>query len=141
MTEIEDAGGKAIAFKSDFTDVNAVNELGKQAAEFLGGLDVLVNNAGITMNLPFEDVTPEQFDTLYNVNIRAQFFLTQATLPQLVESQGVVINLTSIHAFEGFPEHSVYAGTKGRDCRIHPRTRHRIGGQRRTGECDSSGRC
>lgn len=113
VSEIEGAGGRAVAFKSDFTDVNAVNELGKQAVEFLGGLDVLVNNAGITMNLPFEDVTPEQFDTLYNVNIRAQFFLTQATLPQLVESQGVVINLTSIHAFEGFPEHSVYAGTKG----------------------------
>jgi glucose 1-dehydrogenase/3-oxoacyl-[acyl-carrier protein] reductase len=58
-------------------------------------------------------VTPEQFDTLYNVNIRAQFFLTQATLSQLIESQGIVINLTSIHAFEAYPEHSVYAGTKG----------------------------
>jgi NAD(P)-dependent dehydrogenase (short-subunit alcohol dehydrogenase family) len=113
VAEIEGAGGQAAAFKADFTDVNAVTQLANQAVEFLGGLDVLINNAGITMNLPFEEVTPEQFDTLYNVNIRAQFFLTQATLSQLIESQGIVINLTSIHAFEAYPEHSVYAGTKG----------------------------
>ena len=113
VAEIEGTGGQAAAFKADFTDVNAVKQLANQAVEFLGGLDVLINNAGITMNLPFEDVTPEQFDTLYNVNIRAQFFLTQATLRQLIESQGIVINLTSIHAFEAYPEHSVYAGTKG----------------------------
>ena len=113
VAEIEGAGGQAAAFKADFTDVNAVTQLANHAVEFLGGLDVLINNAGITMNLPFEEVTPEQFDTLYNVNIRAQFFLTQATLSQLIESQGIVINLTSIHAFEAYPEHSVYAGTKG----------------------------
>ena len=113
VAEIEGTGGQAAAFKADFTDVNAVKQLANQAVEFLGGLDMLINNAGITMNLPFEDVTPEQFDTLYNVNIRAQFFLTQATLRQLIESQGIVINLTSIHAFEAYPEHSVYAGTKG----------------------------
>ena len=65
------------------------------------------------MNLPFEKVTPEQFDTSYHVNIRAMFFLTQTTLPALLESGGVVINMTSVHAFSGLPEHSVYAGTKG----------------------------
>src|SRR5262249_30660547 len=79
-----------------------------------GGVHVLVNNAGITMNLPFEQVTVEQFDTLYNVNIRAMFFLTQAVLPSLrAAGQGVVINLASIHAFLGMTEHTVYAGTKG----------------------------
>ena len=65
------------------------------------------------MNLPFEKVTPEQFDTLYNVNICSMFFLTQAVLPLFLESKGVVINLTSVHSFSGAPEHSVYAGTRG----------------------------
>jgi 3-oxoacyl-[acyl-carrier protein] reductase len=47
-------------------------------------------------------VTVEQFDTLYNVNIRGMFFLTQAVLPALsAERKGVVINLASIHAFAG----------------------------------------
>jgi NAD(P)-dependent dehydrogenase (short-subunit alcohol dehydrogenase family) len=93
--------------------VEEVRRLGRQTLEFLGGLDALINNAGITMNRPFEKVEPEQFDRLYHVNVRAPFFLTQALLPALVESQGAVINLSSVHAFEGYPEHSVYAGTKG----------------------------
>jgi len=106
-------GGRAEAFQADFARVEEAQALGKKAIEFLGGLDVLVNNAGITFNLPFEDVTPAQFDALYHVNVRAQFFLTQRVLPALLESRGAVINVTSIHAFEGHQEHAVYAGTKG----------------------------
>jgi len=113
VAEIEAAGGKAAAFKADLQQVAEAKSLALHAIEFLGGLDVLVNNAGVTMNLPFEQVTPEQFDTLYHINVRGQFFLTQAALPALLESRGTVINLSSIHALEGFVEHSVYAGTKG----------------------------
>jgi len=111
---IQEAGGNAKTFKAEFSQVHEVQHLATQAVEFLGGLDVLVNNSGITMNRPFEQVTPEQYDTLYHVNVRAQFFLTQKVLPALMQSKsGNVINLTSIHAFEGMPEHAVYAGTKG----------------------------
>ena len=114
VAEIERASGRAAAFKADFQDLDSVHDLGNKALDFLGGLDVLVNNAGITMNLPFEKVSAEQFNTLYFVNVRAPFFLTQHVLHALQKSgQGVIINITSIHAFEGFPEHSVYAGTKG----------------------------
>jgi NAD(P)-dependent dehydrogenase (short-subunit alcohol dehydrogenase family) len=113
VAEILKAGGKAKAFKADLAEVEQAKTLARQAIEFMGGLDVLVNNAGITMNMPFEKVTPEQFDALYKVNVRGQFFLTQAALPALMESHGAVVNLTSIHAFEGYIEHSVYAGTKG----------------------------
>ena len=66
------------------------------------------------MNSPFETVTVDQFDILYQVNVRAQFFLTQCALPFLIKAgKGVIINITSIHAFRGFTEHAVYAGTKG----------------------------
>ena len=109
-----ETGVRARALQADFRDVEAVRGLGAQALEFLGGIDVLVNNAGITMNLPFEKVTVEQFETLYHVNIRAQFFLTQRVLPAMLDAgTGAIVNMTSIHAFEGFPEHAVYAGTKG----------------------------
>jgi NAD(P)-dependent dehydrogenase (short-subunit alcohol dehydrogenase family) len=47
------------------------------------------------------------------VNVGAPFFLTQALLPRLRESKAAVINLSSIHAYEGYPEHTVYAGTRG----------------------------
>lgn len=114
VEEIRKMGGKAEAFQANFADVEAVRGLGKKAVDFLGGIDILVNNAGITMNRPFEDVTLEQFDTLFNVNIRAQYFLTQALVSDMAkDGGGVVINISSGHAFGGLREHSVYAGTKG----------------------------
>lgn len=113
VEEIRSAGGKAAAFKADFNDIAQVKALVPQAQEFLGGLDVLVNNAGITMNRPFEQVTVEQFDLLYNVNIRAMFFVTQSAVPAMIaQGDGVVINLASNHAFYAMTEHTVYAGTK-----------------------------
>ena len=114
VNEIREAGGTAHAFAADFTDRAAVRRLAEEAAATLGGLDILVNNAGITMNAPFEAVTDEEFDTLFAVNIRAMFFLTQAALPFLTrQTEAAVVNLTSIHAYGGAPEHSVYAATKG----------------------------
>ena len=59
-------------------------------------------------------MTPAQYDTLLNVNVRSMYFLTQAATPLMVEQgKGSVINLTSVHAYQGMHEHSVYATTKG----------------------------
>lgn len=118
MSAVEEAqqryASKAAAIQADFRDPDGPARLGRNAVKFLGGIDVLVNNASITMNRTFEQVTPDQFDTLYNVNIRAMFFLTQAVVPTMrKQGRGVVINTSSIHAFEGYQEHTVYAGTKG----------------------------
>jgi len=90
-----------------------LRDLATKVVEGLGSLDILVNNAGITANIPFERVTPEQFDTIYAVNVRAQFFLTQALLPALERSSGAIVNITSVHGIAGYPQHTVYAGTKG----------------------------
>jgi NAD(P)-dependent dehydrogenase (short-subunit alcohol dehydrogenase family) len=117
VEEARKLGVRAEAFKADFTSAEEARQLARQAVDFLGGMDILVNNAGITLNMPFEKVTVEQFDTLYHVNIRAMFFVTQTCLPAMLEHrQGVVINMSSVHAFEGVQEHSVYAGTKGAIC-------------------------
>ena len=114
VREILSFGGKAKAFQANFTDVNQVKRLANEAIDYLEGIDVLVNNAGITMTLEFEEVTPEQFDTLYNVNVRAQFFALQTVLPTMLkQGRGAVINLSSVHGFRAFKGHSVYAGTKG----------------------------
>jgi NAD(P)-dependent dehydrogenase (short-subunit alcohol dehydrogenase family) len=113
VKEIRDAGGTTAAFKADFAQVEPLRQLAREVVAFLGGLDVLVNNAGITMTRPFDQVNVEQFDLLYQVNVRAPFFLTQAVLPELEKSRGTVVNISSIHAFEGFQEHAVYAGTRG----------------------------
>jgi len=114
VEEMRALGRRAEAFKADFDRVDEAVRLGESAVGFLGGLDCLVNNAGITFNKPFLDVTPEQFDRLYHVNIRAQFFLTQRVVKDmLLHGGGAICNVTSIHGVSGAPEHSVYAGTKG----------------------------
>ncbi len=114
VEEIRALGRRAEAFRADFDRVEEAVALGERAVGYLGGLDCLINNAGITFNKPFGDVTPEQFDRLYHVNLRAQFFLTQRVVSDmLAHGGGAICNITSIHGLSGAPEHSVYAGTKG----------------------------
>jgi NAD(P)-dependent dehydrogenase (short-subunit alcohol dehydrogenase family) len=114
LKEIQSAGGKATALQADLREVDQAKKLALEAIDFLGGLDVLVNNAGITMTLEFEKVTPEQFDTLYNVNVRSAYFIIQTVLPVMIkQGGGTIINLTSVHGIRAYKGHSVYAGTKG----------------------------
>ena len=121
VQEILAAGGKASAFAADFSKRDEVRGLAGEALSFLGDIDVLVNNAGISLTFPFERVTGEQFDLLYAVNVGAPFFLTQALLPRLRESKNPsVINLSSVHAYEGAPEHSVYAGFRWLSTSVEP---------------------
>lgn len=114
VAEIKAAGGRSIALKADLRQVSEAVRLAREAMDFLGGIDILVNNAGITMTQEFERVTPEQFDILYNVNVRAPFFIMQTVLPIMeAKGQGVIINLSSVHGIRASKGHSVYAGTKG----------------------------
>jgi NAD(P)-dependent dehydrogenase (short-subunit alcohol dehydrogenase family) len=114
VEEIRQAGGNAIALKADLRYVDQAIKLASDAIDFLGGLDVLVNNAGITLTLEFEKVTPEQFDTLYNVNVRGPYFIMQTVLPTMIkQGGGAIINLSSVHGIRAYKGHSVYAGTKG----------------------------
>ncbi|MDB5341892.1 MAG: pteridine reductase [Schlesneria sp.] len=112
-SQINSLGGSATCVRADFRRSDDMVALAERALDVLGGVDILVNNAGITMNLPVGKVTMEHFDTLYSVNVKAPFFLTQSLLPALLNSKGCIVNTTSIHAYEGMREHSVYAGTRG----------------------------
>lgn len=114
VAQITAAGGKATCYQADLSQVEECARLVDSAADFMGGLDVLVNNAGITEVWDFLDVTPQQFDLLYHVNIRGEFFCAQrAVTHMLKQGTGAIVNLTSVHGYAGMPGHSVYAGTKG----------------------------
>jgi len=114
VEEVASLGRRSAAFQADFDDLRQVNRLADQAREFLGGVNCLVNNAGVTMNRPFLKVTPEQFDKLFNINFRGQYFLTQRVVEDmLLAGSGVICNMSSVHGLQGVPEHSVYAATKG----------------------------
>jgi NAD(P)-dependent dehydrogenase (short-subunit alcohol dehydrogenase family) len=114
VAEIKAAGGKALCVQADLGKVEECFRLVDTAAEFLGGLDVLVNNAGITEVWDFLDVTEERFNQLYHVNIRGEFFCAQQAVRHMLKrGGGSIVNMTSVHGFAGMPGHSVYAGTKG----------------------------
>ncbi|PYV28031.1 MAG: short-chain dehydrogenase [Acidobacteria bacterium] len=112
--EIRSMGRRASVIQANFENVDEVFALAEKATEFLGGISCLVNNAGVTFNRPFLKITREQFDFLFHVNLRAQFFLTQRVVETMLKAGGgAICNLTSIHGLQGAPEHSLYAATKG----------------------------
>ncbi len=112
--EIEAMGRRAAILKADFRDQDAASYLADATLKFFGGVDCLVNNAGITFNSPFLEIKQEQLDVLLNVNFRIPFLLTQKLVPaMLLQGSGTICNLTSIHGLQGAPEHSAYAATKG----------------------------
>ncbi len=112
--EIQSMGGRAVTIKVDFTDPDASARLGGAALDFLGGIDCLVNNAGITFNSPFLKMQPQQLDALFDVNFRTPYLLTQLLCePMVKQGSGSICNLASIHGLQGAPEHSAYAATKG----------------------------
>jgi NAD(P)-dependent dehydrogenase (short-subunit alcohol dehydrogenase family) len=112
--EIRAMGRRATVFQANFENVDEVVALAEKATDFLGGIDCLVNNAGVTFNKPFLKISPAQFDFIFHVNFRAQFFLTQRVVETMIKAGGgAVCNLTSIHGLQGAPEHSLYAATKG----------------------------
>jgi NAD(P)-dependent dehydrogenase (short-subunit alcohol dehydrogenase family) len=114
VAEARALGVRAEAVKADFSDLAGVTRVAKAARDFLGRVDVLVNNAAITYNKPFLEVTPQHYDKVYEVNVRAVFFLAQHLVPAMeAAGGGAICNIASIHGYQGVPEHAVYAGTKG----------------------------
>ena len=108
-------GRNAAAFHADFDDLEQVMALANKAIRFLGNINCLVNNAGVTMNRPFLKVTLEQFDKMFHINFRGQYFLTQKIVEDMLHQGhgGVICNMSSVHGLQGVPEHSLYAATKG----------------------------
>ena len=113
VAEIEAKGAKALAIKADSADPKAVQNAVDQTVSAFGGIDILVNSAGILMLNSVENFPLEDFDRMFAVNVRAVFAGTQAAVRHMKEG-GRVITIGSIVADRsGFPTSSVYAMTKG----------------------------
>lgn len=108
------AGHTGMSIQADLARAEECERMVEEATERLGGLDVLVNNAGISIEKPIEAVGPDEFDALFAVNVRAVYLCTRAAIPALAaDGGGSVINLSSVHAFAGLPPSAAYATTKG----------------------------
>jgi NAD(P)-dependent dehydrogenase (short-subunit alcohol dehydrogenase family) len=96
----------------DLSDRDVPARLVSQTAEALGGLDALVNNAGVTLAKPALDLTADDFDLVFSVDVRAAFLLSQHAARRMVERGGAIVNVTSVHEHAPRVGFALYASAK-----------------------------
>ena len=127
VEEIKGMGRRSVAVQANLSEVSDCFKVVDEAVQYLTGLDGLFNNAGITFTKDFLNVTEEEFNRIYFVNIRGQFFCCQRAVGYMLQrgkdlvqqnpnqswAGGSIVNMSSVHGAVGFVGHSAYAGTKG----------------------------
>ena len=109
---VEQIGGDTVAIQGDVSDFSHLDEVAGQIKEKFGRLDILFANAGVGIPTPFADVTEEQFDMHFDINVKGLFFTIQKALPLLSDGASIVLN-ASIVKDKGFDGFSAYSATKG----------------------------
>ena len=110
--KVADAGVEVLALPLDIRSAQACREVVARAAE-AGGLDVLVNAAGVWLEGPATSVDAEDWDRVLDVNLKGAFFLISAAIPHLTASRGVIVNIASDAGLVGNKGAAVYCASKG----------------------------
>jgi pteridine reductase len=105
-------GVRAFACPADARVPGAVAGFVERAARELGGLDVLVNNAGVFRRTPLAEVDDEALDEAFAVNVKAAVLATRAAAPHLRARRGAVVNVASLGGLRAWPEHVAYCASK-----------------------------
>jgi NAD(P)-dependent dehydrogenase (short-subunit alcohol dehydrogenase family) len=106
-------GPSVIFHKADLAKVDDCRGLVDAAIKKFGAVDVIVNSAADTSRSSLETFTPEHFDAVFHVNVRAPLLLAQRALPSMRQRNGVIINIGSVNAYIGMPNLLTYASSKG----------------------------
>ncbi|AKA48594.1 hypothetical protein IX51_05205 [uncultured archaeon] len=110
---IRDNGGKAIFVKTDVSDEKSVENLVESAVKELGSLDIMVNNAGITLMKSALDTSGDEFLNVLSVNVKGAFLGSKYALKHMVRAQkGKIINLASNFSYNALPNLSAYVTSK-----------------------------
>ena len=111
---IRAAGGKADFISSDLRDAASAREVAKKAIELGGGqIDILINNAGIYPFGPTHEMTEDQFDRVFSLNVKVPYFLVAELAPLMVKrGKGAIVNLSTMVADYGAPGMSLYGSSK-----------------------------
>jgi 2-hydroxycyclohexanecarboxyl-CoA dehydrogenase len=112
--DIAAAGGKAIPLQASITDREQVKAASHKLRETFGPITILVNNAGITGVVPFEELNDAQWDTMMEVNLKGTFIVTQVVLPDMkTAGWGRIVNISSSSAQSGAAGMAHYSASKG----------------------------
>jgi len=113
VSQIQASGGRAVAIQADVSDPDAVANLFRTAADELGPVLVLVNNAGITDDGLVLRMSPEQWDRVVTTNLRSVFLCTKEALRSMLRAKsGRIINISSVSGISGNPGQGNYAAAK-----------------------------
>ncbi|WP_213991291.1 3-oxoacyl-ACP reductase family protein [Sodalis sp. dw_96] len=115
LSEIRALGRRVIIDAGNIADVADNKRIIKDSVAQMGQIDILVNNAGIEHNAPFLDITEEDYNAVLNVDLKGTFFITQAFVQHLRDTDrpGRIINISSVHEELPFPHFSTYCASKG----------------------------
>ncbi len=94
-TEVEKAGGKALAVRCDIRDETQIKDAIEKAVSTFGGIDILINNASAISLTSTEQTEPKRFDLMHDINVRGTFFVSQACIPYLKKGENPhILNLS-----------------------------------------------
>ena len=111
-SQIEQAGGRAVPVVADVTSPEGPARVCAETIAAFGGIDALVNAAGIIASGAVMDTTDDDWDTMMDVNVRAPFRLIREGAAALVERKGAVVNVSSVAGLRSFPGVASYAVSK-----------------------------
>jgi 3-oxoacyl-[acyl-carrier protein] reductase len=111
--KIKAAGGKAIAVQGSVTSSVEIDRFFNETEKQLGKVDVLVNNAGVYVWLPLQDVNEKEFHRQFDTNVLGLLLTSKRAAKQFGEKGGCIINIGSVASTLTPPESSIYAATKG----------------------------
>jgi NAD(P)-dependent dehydrogenase (short-subunit alcohol dehydrogenase family) len=109
---VQQTGGRAVACAVDVTTAEAPDQIVGRAVREFGGLDVLVNAAGVIATGTLDATTDEVWDAMMSVNLRAPFRLMRAAAPHLTARKGAVVNVSSVNGLRSFPGVLAYCVSK-----------------------------
>jgi 2-deoxy-D-gluconate 3-dehydrogenase len=114
LGELEKAGARAVPVALDLRSPREMERAMGEVLGALGGLDAMVNNAGVTLRRAALDVTPEEWDELMAVNLKGTFFMCQQMARHLIAAgrPGSIVNIASMHGVVGYPQRSTYGISK-----------------------------
>ncbi|MBW3632308.1 MAG: glucose 1-dehydrogenase [Chloroflexi bacterium] len=115
VSELEDAGGSALALALDVRDLRSITDCVHAAVQAVPRLDILVNNAGVNVRQPAFDVTEEAWDLVLDTNLKGLFFMAQAAGRAMRDQDppgGSIINISSIMGLVGYYDRAAYCSSK-----------------------------
>jgi len=110
--ELEGTGARTLAVRCDVTDPRSVQAAIGELVQKLGGIDLLINNAGNYESVAFEDLTLHQWDAIFATNVRGPFLVSQQALPHLRKRRGRIIHLGSLGGLRPWSTNAHYCSSK-----------------------------